>query len=53
MAHEDAIRELVVAVAAAVVALALVLWRLNAVARVRAALAELDGLTARDDGEVL
>ena len=42
--------ELVAIGAAAVVFLALAL-RLNAVVRVRAALAELDGLTVRDDGE--
>ena len=42
--------ELVAIGVTALAFLALVL-RLNAVARVRAALAELDGLTVRDDGE--
>lgn len=46
------IRELVVGVAAVVV-LALALWRLNVAARVRAVLADLDRLTAEDDGERL
>ena len=45
------IRELVVVAVAAVVVLALALRRLNAVARARAVLADLENLTVRDDGE--
>ena len=45
------IRELVVVSVAAVVILVLALRRLNAVARARAVLADLDRLTVRDDGE--
>lgn len=44
------IRELVVGVAAVVI-LALALRRLNAVARARVVLADLERLTVRDDGE--
>ena len=46
------VRELLlVGLGASVVGLALALWRLSAVSRIRATLAELDGLTAEDDGE--
>jgi hypothetical protein len=44
-------RELAVVGAAVVVILVLALWRLDLAGRIRAALAELDGLTVEDDGE--
>ena len=46
-------RELRIVGAAAVVALVLAIWRINAVGRIRAVLADLDRMTVEDDGEAM
>ena len=53
MAHEDAVRELVIIalIVAGAAVFGLAALRLDLVGRIRAALTELDKLTVEDDGE--